>query len=134
MLLAITTDTWIVTGLGFGIVLGLLFCLVFIMNGFGWLMQKLTAPKKEKPQVDTPSKPTEEKKSREVAQAEPDETTKAVIAAALAEANDDEVAVAMALYLYQKNARHDIPTAVIAKQARNTVWNFKSIGLNNVGF
>ena len=134
MLLSITTDTWIITGLGFGIVLGLLFCLVFIMNGFGWLMQKLTAPKKEQPKVETPSAPTEEKKSREVAQEEPDETTKAVIAAALAEANDDEAVIAMALYLYQKNARHDIATSSIVSQVRNTAWNFKSIGLNNQGF
>ena len=124
MLLSITSETWIVTGLGFGIVLALLFCLVFIMNGFGWLMQKLTAPKKEKPKVETPSAPVS---------SEPDEPTKAVIAAALAEANDDEAAIAMALYLYQ-HARHDFPTAAIKPQARNTAWNFKSNGLNNQGF
>ena len=132
--LSITTDTWIVTGLGFGIVLVLLICLVYIMDGLGWVMQKITAPKAEKPKNDEPSVSKAEKKSPEIAREEPDEATKVVIAVALAEAKDDEIAIAMALYLYQKNARHDIPTASIAKQARNTAWNFKSIGLNNVGF
>ena len=48
MLLSITSSTWIVTGLGFGIVLALLFCLVFILMFFGWIMQKATAPKEPK--------------------------------------------------------------------------------------
>ena len=137
VLLAITTETWIVTGLGFGIVLVLLFCLVFILQGFGALMQKILAPKTPKPEQpkEKQSVSTEEKKSREiVSEVVPtDEATLAVIAASLAEANDDEVAIAMALYLY-KNTRHDIPTAVIKRQARNTAWNVKSYGLNNVGF
>ena len=49
VLLAVTADTWIVTGLGFGIVLALLFCLVYILRLFGWIMQKTTAPKAPKP-------------------------------------------------------------------------------------
>ena len=48
VLLAITSDTWIVTGLGFGIVLLLLFFLVYILQFFGWIMQKAVAPKKPK--------------------------------------------------------------------------------------
>ncbi len=48
VLLAVTTDTWIVTGLGFGIVLLLLFFLVFVMQFFGWTMQKIEAPKAPK--------------------------------------------------------------------------------------
>ena len=48
VLLAVTADTWIVTGLGFGIVLVLLFCLVYILQFFGWVMQKATAPKAPK--------------------------------------------------------------------------------------
>ena len=55
VLLAVTADTWIITGLGFGIVLLLLFFLVFILQGFGWVMQKATAPK-------APKAPKEEKK------------------------------------------------------------------------
>ena len=37
VLLDVTAQTWIVTGLGFGIVLALLFCLVFILLFFGWV-------------------------------------------------------------------------------------------------
>ena len=48
VLLAVTADTWIVTGLGFGIVVVLLFCLVYILQAFGWTMQKMTAPKAPK--------------------------------------------------------------------------------------
>lgn len=121
VLLAVTADTWIVTGLGFGIVLALLFCLVFILMFFGWTMQKATAPKSAKPSPKPASKA-------------PRDDEKAAIAMALAEAsNDDQVAVAYALYLYQ-GKKHDIPTAVIAPQARTTAWNDKSIGLNNKGF
>ena len=61
MLLAVTAETWIVTGLGFGIVLGLLFCLVFILQGFGIIMQKATAPKAPKEEVKK-EEPKEEKK------------------------------------------------------------------------
>ena len=134
VLLAITTDTWIVTGLGFGIVLALLICLVFIMLGFGAVMKKITAPKAapaapkaeaaapkaEMPQAAPETAILEEKKSHNVISAEPtDEGTKA--------------AIAMALYLAQ-HTLHDIPAATIMRQARNTAWNTKSIGLNNVGF
>ena len=139
MLLEVTSATWIVTGLGFGVVLILLFCLVFVMKGFGWIMQKLTEPKKEPAPKEQPveQKPAEEKKSREVIIATPesaDEATRVAIATALAKAGEDDLAaVAMALYLY-KGTAHDAPTAMIAPQARHTAWNFKSIGLNNVGF
>lgn len=124
-LLAITSQTWIVTGLGFGIVLLVLFSLVFIMQFLGWSMQKLTTPKAQKAQ----------KTNKVVSSALPtDEGTMAAIAMAVSEASDDDkVAIAMALYLYS-GKNHDIPTAVIAPQARNTAWNDKSIGLNNKGF
>ena len=120
MLLAVTADTWIVTGLGFGIVLGLLFCLVFILQGFGWTMQKATAPKKPKTSpeggphiVETP-KPASK-------QQEP------------ATGDADIAAVAYALYLAQ-DRKHDIPTAMISLHKHETAWNEKSIGMNNVGF
>ena len=96
VLLAITSDTWIVTGLGFGIVLLLLFCLVFILMFFGWIMQKATAPRKPK-------------------------TDDAEIAA-----------IAMALHLSQQ--KHDEPTSMIRFDRRDTAWNPKSEGFNNVGF
>jgi len=128
ILLAVTADTWIVTGLGFGIVLGLLFCLVFILMFFGWVMQKATAPRAPKPEKIVAPKAA-------VVSAEPtDEGTKAAIAMAISQAqNDDVVAVAYALYLAQ-NKKHDVPTAMISLRKHETAWNEKSIGMNNIGF
>ena len=129
ILLAVTADTWIVTGLGFGIVLVLLFFLVFVMQFFGWTMQKIEAPRKPK----EPKEPKAPKAS--VQSAEPtDGGTKAAIAMAIAKAGDEDVAaVAYALYLAQ-NKNHDIPTAMISLRKHETAWNEKSIGMNNQGF
>lgn len=131
VLLAITADTWIVTGLGFGIVLLLLFFLVFILIFFGWVMQKATAPRV--PKAPKPEKQAEAPKA--VKSAEPtDEGTKAAIAMAIAQAGDEDMAaVAYALFLAQ-NKKHDIPTAMISLHKHETAWNEKSIGMNNVGF
>ena len=130
VLLAVTADTWIVTGLGFGIVLVLLFCLVFIVQGFGWIMQKATAPK-------APKAPKEEKPAPKVSapSAEPtDEGTKAAIAMSLAQACDEDIAaIAYALYL-ARDVKHDIPTAMISLHKHETAWNEKSVGMNNQGF
>ena len=130
VLLAVTADTWIVTGLGFGIVLALLFCLVFILMGFGWIMQKATAPK-------APKAPKEEQKPVQAAKpaaGAPSEPEKVAIAMSLAQASDEEIAaIAYALYL-ARDTKHDIPTAMINAQARETAWNTKSYGLNNQGF
>ena len=130
VLLAVTADTWIVTGLGFGIVLVLLFCLVFIVQGFGWVMQKATAPK-------APKAPKKEKPAPKVSapSAEPtDEGTKAAIAMSLAQAGDEDIAaIAYALYL-ARDVKHDIPTAMISLHKHETAWNEKSVGMNNVGF
>ena len=125
VLLAVTADTWIVTGLGFGIVLALLFCLVFILMGFGWIMQKATAPKA----------PKEEKKEEKPAQSAPIvESTPEQKPAPAPSPVDDTAAIAFALYLASRDGKHDAPTGMIAVQARETAWNTKSIGLNNVGF
>jgi sodium pump decarboxylase gamma subunit len=126
ILLAVTADTWIVTGLGFGIVLVLLFCLVFIMQGFGWIMQKATAPKS----------PKEEKKDEAAskAQSAPIIESTPEPKAAPASPADDTAAIAYALYLASCDSKHDAPTGMIAVQARETAWNTKSIGMNNQGF
>jgi sodium pump decarboxylase gamma subunit len=130
VLLAVTADTWIVTGLGFGIVLVLLFCLVFIVQGFGWVMQKATMPK-------APKAPKEEKPAPKVSapSAEPtDEGTKAAIAMSLAQAGDEDIAaIAYALSL-ARDVKHDIPTAMISLHKHETAWNEKSVGMNNQGF
>ncbi len=127
VLLAVTADTWIVTGLGFGIVLVLLFCLVYILQFFGWTMQKIVAPKAPKPE-----KPAEKASAKS---AEPtDEGTKAAIAMALTKAGDENIAaIAYALYLAQ-NKKHDLPTPMISLRKHETAWNEKSIGMNNQGF
>lgn len=127
VLLAVTADTWIVTGLGFGIVLVLLFCLVYILQFFGWTMQKIEAPKAPKPE-----KPAEKASAKS---AEPtDEGTKAAIAMALTKAGDEDIAaIAYALYLAQ-NKKHDLPTPMISLRKHETAWNEKSVGMNNAGF
>ena len=131
VLLAITADTWIVTGLGFGIVLLLLFFLVYVLQFFGWVMQKATAPRA--PKAPKPEKQAEAPKA--VKSAEPtDEGTKAAIAMAIAQAGDEDIAaIAYALFLAQ-NKKHDIPTAMISLRRHETAWNEKSVGMNNVGF
>ena len=108
MLLAVTSDTWIVTGLGFGIVLALLFCLVFIMMLFGYLMQKATKPAASSDQPKVQSAKTK--------------TDEAEIAA-----------VAYALYLYEQT-QSDPNISMITLNKRETAWNPKSNGFNNVGF
>ena len=129
VLLAVTADTWIVTGLGFGIVLVLLFCLVYVLQFFGWIMQKATAPRAPKAEKPAPAPQVP------ATSAEPtDEDTKAAIAMSLAQAGDEDIAaVAYALYL-ACDAKHDIPTAMISLHAHETAWNTKSIGMNNQGF
>ena len=126
-LLAITSDTWIVTGLGFGIVLVLLFCLVYIMKLFGWIMQKAEAPK-------TPKAEKTQETPKQSAPSTPSEPEKAAIAMSIAAAAEDDIAaVAYALYL-ARGVKHDIPTAMISLHKHETAWNEKSIGMNNVGF
>ena len=130
ILLAVTAETWIVTGLGFGIVLVLLICLVFILQFFGWIMQKATAPRAPKPVAQPAPAPQAPVKSAEPT----DEGTKAAIAMSLAQAGDEDIAaVAYALYLAH-DAKHDIPTAMISLKQHETAWNTKSVGMNNVGF
>ena len=129
VLLAVTADTWIVTGLGFGIVLMLLFCLVYVLQFFGWIMQKATAPRAPKAEqpVPAPQAPAPSAEST-------DEGTKAAIAMSLAKAGDEDIAaIAYALYL-ARDAKHDVPTAMISLKQHETAWNTKSIGMNNVGF
>ena len=124
VLLAVTADTWIVTGLGFGIVLALLFCLVFILQGFGFIMQKATAPKAPKaPKAEAPAP------SAPIVESTPEQKPAPAPSPA-----DDTAAIAFALYLASRDGKHDAPTGMIAVQARETAWNTKSIGLNNIGF
>ena len=129
-------DTWVVTGLGFGIVVVLLICLVFILQAFGWTMQRMTAPKAPKtPEAPKQTPKTESsQKAAQKAQTAPSEPEKAAIAMALAASDSDEIAaVAYALHLAH-NSRHDLPTAMISLHPHETAWNTKSVGMNNQGF
>ena len=130
--LVVESLTWpqilLVTGLGFGIVVVLLFCLVYILNGLGWVMQKATAPKAPKEKKEIPSAPTVQSTQA------PSEPEKAAIAMSIAKAGEEDIAaISYALYLAQ-NINHDIPTAMIALHKHETAWNNKSTGMNNVGF
>jgi Na+-transporting methylmalonyl-CoA/oxaloacetate decarboxylase gamma subunit len=129
-------DTWVVTGLGFGIVVVLLICLVFILQAFGWTMQRMTAPKAPKaPEAPNQTPKTEStQKAAQKAQTAPSEPEKAAIAMAIAASDSDEIAaVAYALHLAH-NSRHDLPTAMISLHPHETAWNTKSVGMNNAGF
>ena len=129
MLLQITSDTWIVTGLGFGIVLLLLFFLIYVMKFFGWTMQKIQASKEPKAKSEAPkAEPVEEKKTVIP------EAPKAPLDPPVNGGGEDIAAIAVALYLASRNTNHDAPTSMIKPQARETAWNTKSIGLNNMGF
>jgi Na+-transporting methylmalonyl-CoA/oxaloacetate decarboxylase gamma subunit len=130
------SDTWVVTGLGFGIVVVLLICLVFILQAFGWTMQRMTAPKAPKaPEAPKQTPKTESsQKAAQKAQTAPSEPEKAAIAMAIAASDSDEIAaVAYALHLAH-NSRHDLPTAMISLHPHETAWNTKSVGMNNAGF
>ena len=140
VLLAVTAETWIVTGLGFGIVLVLLFCLVFILQFFGWVMQKATAPRAPKPEKAAPGASSQSNgksglRLEGLPSPEPtDEGTKVAIAMSLAQAGDEDIAaIAYALHL-ARFSNHDIPTAMISLKQHETAWNTKSVGMNNVGF
>ena len=132
-LLAITADTWIVTGLGFGVVLLLLFFLVFVMMFFGWTMQKIEAPRA--PKAEAPKAELKAESPKPTAQSQqPTAEDKVALAMSLSAADgNDEAAVAYALYLAH-HSKHDIPTAMISLHKHETAWNEKSIGMNNVGF
>ena len=132
ILLAVTAETWIVTGLGFGIVLVLLFCLVYILQAFGWIMT--SAEKGFSCSCKCKKEETKANAKAEPARQEPSSEEKAAIAMAISEANNDDLAaVAYALYLAQ-DKKHDIPTAIISLHKHETAWNEKSIGMNNQGF
>ena len=104
-LLAITGQTWFITGLGFGIVLMLLFVFVYVMKLLGWIMQ--------------PRKASIEK------QAESHPTKKNIISPNVAE--DDKAAIAYALHLYYNSLHDPIETHLTIKH-HATAWHIISSG------
>lgn len=104
ILLAVTSHTWLVTCMGFGLVLVLLFVFVYIMKLLGFIMQP------------------REKKVKPAAKA--DEQTQAAIAATIAMNSDeaDMAAVAMTLNLYY--GVHDIEPAQITIRPHHSMWKY----------
>ncbi len=131
MLLEVTTN-WahvgMVTVFGFLLVLFVLIMLIFVLQGFGALMQRLNAPKAPKAEA-----PKEAPKKEVVYAKDADGETKAAIAMALHLASSDAemAAVAMALNLYYNNA-HDVESYALTLKPHATVWNDKSYGINNL--
>lgn len=103
-LVAVTSQTWIVTFLGFGMVLLLLICFVFIMQLMGSIMRRA-------------------QKAPAAATAEPAANPrKESVAAAPTEAADDLAAVAYALHLYY-NSLHDVEQPRLTFHAHASTWH-----------
>ena len=100
-LLAITGQTWFITGLGFGIVLVLLFVFVYVMKLLGWIMQ----PRKTKAEVVKPVQVENPVQADEA----------------------DEAAIAYALHLYYNSLHDPIETHLTIKH-HATAWHIISSG------
>ena len=109
ILLAVTGQTWLVTFLGFSIVVLLLTLFVFVIKGLGAIMQHLE--KKPAAQVAAPA-------------VEPVEVQPAAASA------DDTVAVAYALHLFY--GLHDADSPRLTLHSHMSVWNEKTFGINNL--
>ncbi len=97
--LDITSQTWIVTLLGFTIVVLLLFCFIYIMKLLGWIMQKVSAPKKKEQPVQNN-----------------------VQLESKATSGDEMAAVAIALHLYY-NSLHDEESPRLTVKNHHTAWH-----------
>ncbi len=115
--LLVNGQTWLVTGVGFGMVILLLIVLIFILKGLGAVVSNITAPKAPKA----------------AAKAAP-----AVQAPAVkADKESDEMpvaAIAMALHLYFNGVHDEEPTQITIKnvERRYSPWNSKLYGMNNL--
>ena len=110
----ITAQTWFITGLGFGMVVLLLFVFVYIMKFMGWIMQPRVKAKK----VEETAKETVT-------------YTKSKIDDSITLTADSTAAIALALHLYY-NGVHDEEDTKITIQPHRTQWNNKMYGMNNL--
>ena len=110
----ITAQTQFITGLGFGMVVLLLFVFVYIMKLMGWIMQPRVKAKK----VETTAKETVTH-------------TKSKINDSITLTADSTAAIALALHLYY-NGVHDEEDTKITIQPHRTQWNNKMYGMNNL--
>lgn len=129
-----------VTLLGFGVVLLLLIFLIGVMTIFGFVMQRINAPKPEKKAeaakpVAKPAAgnaPADDAAAVAMAMNLSENADMAAVAYCLSLASDDKAAVAYALYLYYH--AQEFPNPVLPLQSRNTAWNSKAYNMNNLGF
>lgn len=116
--LTIDGFTWLVTGVGFGMVILLLIVLIFILLGLGAIVSRITAPKAPKAAV----------------KAAP--ATEAAVPQASGKESDEMpvAAIAMALHLYFNGAHDEEPTQITIKNVERSYspWNSKLYGMNNL--
>lgn len=110
--LEVTAYTWLVTGLGFAIVLLLLCLFVFVMMGLGALMQWIENPSKRKEAAVVPT------------------TSSPQAAPAALQEGDDSVAVAFTLHLFY--GIHDIDAPKLTIHSHHSTWNEHTFGINNL--
>ena len=109
------SHVWMVTGLGFCMVILLLVVLIFILKLLGAVVSSA---------VKTPKATEPKAVSAPAAQAAP--------ASVKASADDDLATIAMALHLYF-NGVHDVePTEIHIKRVERSGWNSKLYGMNNL--
>ncbi|MBQ2441132.1 MAG: OadG family protein [Paludibacteraceae bacterium] len=108
LFLEITSFTWMVTGLGFGLVLALLIVFVFIMKLMGWIMQPKSQQTEAAPVQEVSAKPSK-----------------------VTGDSNDLAAVATALHLYY-NALHDEEPTKVTVVQHPTSWNTKVYAMNNL--
>ena len=115
ILLANWSHVWMVTGLGFLMVIALLVVLIFILKRLGAAISGA---------VKNTSKPSAPKAAAPAAvEAAPKAT---------ADADSDLAAIAMALHLYF-NGVHDVePTEIHIKRVERSGWTSKLYGMNNL--
>lgn len=116
--LTVNAQTWLVTGVGFGMVILLLIVLIFILKGLGAVVSNVTAPKA--PKAATKAAPA----------------VQAPAAKASVKDSDDMpvAAIAMALHLYFNGVHDEEPTQITIKnvERRYSPWNSKLYGMNNL--
>lgn len=108
---------WLVTGVGFLMVIILLIILMYIMKGLGAIVSRI---------ADKSAKSSYKKKD--------DEITKLVPAAQTDEEEIPVAAIAMALHLYYNSVHDEEPTRINIRRIDNqgSPWNNKSFGMNNL--
>lgn len=110
------SHVWMVTGVGFLMVICLLVVLILILKLLGAVISNM---------VKAPA-------GTNALKAAPATPSKPAPVAAEASADDDLAAIAMALHLYF-NGVHDVePTEIHIKRVERSGWNSKLYGMNNL--